>query len=593
MTAVTERMHHHPEQPSSSPFPGRFPGPDETAPQQPGPYGPAQAGPYASLNPHGGGGAPAPGQAPPGPGGPYGPQDPAGAYGPQGPVGPYDPAQAHPADGPAGLGQFPTAGGGRRRFGRPAVLLAAGLAALLLIGGGTWLALSGDGGGGKTSTGGTSGSSSAKDKPAKKSGPGSSDPDTAETARMNAGGKPGDAKVLWLRNNDVDVPGSGADVFGPWVVGDTIVTAMYRTVTAHSVKDGTLRWSLPLGSDICKAPEHASSGGKIVIAVQEKAGDKMDECRSLRMIDLKTGKEGWRQHIAEKGNFDFFQDYSIAISGNTVAVGRINHPVGYRLTDGKELFGEWKGENCQPYAYAAEGRRLVAAASCPAKDQDHPQEEVHGIDPDTGASLWKYRIKTGYRVDHVYSVRPLVVSVTNLKEQKHAVFALDEMGKMRSTLQSKDDFMFGCSDKVSDEGNLQTCQVVVDGNTLYAATQTGTGGKAAIAAFDLRTGKVVRRIPAPGKQVLMPLRMNLKGEKLIVRVSATDGEGGSLALVGSRGTKLAELLRFPASTAKTQQSFPEAGGTYEDGRFFLVHDVVVGANDAEEKTRKTMMAFGE
>ncbi|MGW2563902.1 outer membrane protein assembly factor BamB family protein [Streptomyces sp. NPDC001514] len=529
--------------------------------EQPGPYGPPQAGPYGRLNPYGG-------------------------------------DDRVP---PAGQGGVPP---GRRFTGRPAALIAAGLAALLAIGGGTWFALSGDGkdsGGGNKPTAGASpgGPSASTDggKRGKAGLPGASAPDTAKATRLNAERKPGDAKVLWLRKNDVDLPSTGGDVFGPWLVGDTVVTAMHRSVTAHSVVDGTLKWSLPLGTGICRAPQNPSADDKIVLAVQERPGAKADECRQLRMIDLRTGKQGWRQEIKKDGNFDFDWDYSITLTGNTVTAGRYGHSSAYRLSDGKPLWGKWDGgeDVCQPHEYANEGSTLVASVMCPVDDADNPQEEVHGIDPATGASRWKYRLPRGYVVEHVYSVDPLVVYALDRAKDRQGILVLNDDGTKRSSLRGDDQYANWCSEDVADKGNLQTCQVVADDNTLYMATAgpDGLDKPNSIVAFDLDTGVEVRRIKAPGGHMIMPLRM--EGRELLVRVLPTIGsdEPGALASVAPGATDLRVLLQLPASTAKTERMLMATRGVYADGRYFLVADTVVASNDTEEKERETMMAIGE
>ncbi|WP_351233497.1 PQQ-binding-like beta-propeller repeat protein [Streptomyces sp. NPDC002133] len=537
---------------SSPPPPGQS-GP--ATPGQSGPYQPPQAGPYGRLNPYGGG-------------------------------------YSAPPTGPA-------APSGRR----PAALLAAGLAALLAIGGGTWFALYGDdkdSGGNRPTAGASStgpSSSAGGGKKAEAGLPGGSAPDTAKAAHLNKGRKPGDAKVLWLRKNDVDLPGLGGDVFGPWLVGDTVVTAMHRSVTAHSVADGTLQWSLPLGTGICRAPQHASADDKIVLAVQERPGAEGDQCRQLRMVDLRTGKQGWTQKIVEDGNFDFDWDYSITLTGNTVTAGRYGHSTAYRLGDGKPLWGKWEGgeDVCQPHEYANEGSTLVASVSCPVDDADNPQEEVHGIDPATGASRWKYRLPRGYVVENVYSVDPLVVHAVDRSKDRQGILVLNADGTKRSSIQGQDQYANWCSEDVVDKGNLQTCQVVADDSTLYMATAApdGVDKPNSIVAFDLDTGVEARRVEAPGGHMIMPLRM--EGRELLVRTMPTIGtdEPGALASVAPGGTDLRVLLQLPASSAKTERMLMATRGVYADGRYFLVADTVVASNDAEEKERETMMAIGE
>ncbi|MGW7365680.1 outer membrane protein assembly factor BamB family protein [Streptomyces sp. NPDC054841] len=538
----------------SSPPPG---------PDQAGPYGPPQAGPYGRLNPYGGD------QLSPVPG---------------------------PGTPPGGAPRRP-----RRFTGRPGALLAAGLAAVLAVGGGTWFALSG-GDGGKNGKKPVAGPSSGPS-PKPVTGPGSTAPDAKEAARVNAARKPGDAKMLWLRKNDVDLPPSGNDVLGPWVVGDTVVTAVYRTVTAHSLTDGTLKWSLPLGSEICRGTRNASADGKIVLALREKPGSRDDECRQMQLVDLRTGKPGWRQKIARGGLLDMFTDYSMVIVGNTVTAGRFKHSSAYRMSDGKPLpgFGDWK-QNCLPYAYAA-GARLIAAVNCPHADTAKEREEIHEVDPVTGKSRWAYKLPVGYKIDHVLSAEPLVVSVSNASRGgRRAVVVLTDKGTKRSTLIGDGDagFLDACGERSADDNNLQTCQgVLADGDTLYFATEPKgwgldakgelTGNK--IVAFDLATGKPKWRSAAPGKHLMTPVRMSEDG--LLVRISETRQQAGALALIPPGGGAPRVLLQQPLASRETEMRMHMPTALYIDGRFILVANAVVALDDREEKTRETMMAFGE
>ncbi|MFJ8668269.1 PQQ-binding-like beta-propeller repeat protein [Streptomyces sp. NPDC093600] len=521
-----------------------------TTPPRPGPPPPSY-GPYGRLNPYGG-----------------------GATGPAAPPPPPPPPQSPP----------------RRGRRRSTALVASVVAGLLVVAGGTWYALGGAG----TGKGGKDGKGITTATPtAPPTGPvGPPPPDAADAARYNAGRAPGDASVLWVRKNDMDVPRLGGDVFGPWLVGDTVVTALYRSVTAHSVADGTVKWRLTLDTEICRAPQLASDDGRIVLALKDRLHAENDECRRLQMVDLRTGKAGWQRKIVKEGTFDFFFEYSIAISGNTVTAGRYGYSTAYRLSDGEQLFGRWPGDGCQPYAYAG-GPKLVAAVSCPTSDHEKPQEEIHEVDPVTGKSKWKYRTPVGFRVSAVYSVRPLVVAGRKLATGEYGVAVFNEDGTKRTSLRGEGPFADGCSDDTAHKGNLQRCEVVVDGDTLYLAT-VGTRGKNArneVVAFDLRTGAETRRIQGPAGRRTVPLRM--EGGSLVLRMASIVGEPGSLATVAPGGTKPVELLRIPRSAGRVESRFYDSPALYENGRYILVKSVVVGSTDAEEQERETLLAFGK
>lgn len=525
-----------------------------TTPQQPGPPPPTH-GPYGRLNPYGGGQP-----------GPYGP--------------PPSPTQEQPPTQPQ-----PPGGRGRRTT----AVIAAVVAALLAVGGVTWYALGGSDGRKDDKKASPSGSPAPTKSTAKPSGPPA--PDAAAAARYNAGRAPGDASVLWVRKNDIDVPQLGGFVFGPWHVGDVVVTAMYRTVTAHSVKDGTVKWRLTLDTEVCKAPHLPSEDGKIALALKDRLHAETDECRRLQMVDLRAGKVGWQQKVAKEGDFDFMSDYSIAMSGGTVTFGRHGYSTGYRLSDGKQLFGRWDKSECQPYAYAG-GPKLVAAVSCPTSDAEKPQEEIHEVDPVTGKSRWKYRLPVGYRVDHVLSVRPLVVSATYRAQGGHGIVVLNEDGTKRTSLKGDGQYAEGCADESTHDGNLQRCQVVADDTTVYMATAGASKDKAnEIVAFDLGTGKVVRRIPGMPGRTAWPLRM--EGGSLVVRMAALLDEPGSLATVAPGATKAVELLRVPRAAGRAESRYYASPALYVDGRYILVQSLIVGTTDDEEREKETLMAFGK
>ncbi|MFG2674466.1 PQQ-binding-like beta-propeller repeat protein [Streptomyces sp. NPDC048445] len=573
----------YPQQPGQpqpgQPQPGPYGQPQQPGPygQQPGPYGqPQQPGPYAQQ--------PGPYGQPPQPG-PYGqPQQPGYGY----------PQQQYPgAPVPGG----PAGPGGRSPFkGKPAMIIGAAVAALLVIGGGVYLA--------------TSGGDDDKKPVAEKStddakpsvSPSVDEGDGNGTGRegdddLNAGRKDGEAKVLWLQQNDVDLPRNGADVYGPWIVGDTIVKGMYRTVSGYSVADGKQKWTLKLGTDICSAPAQTTTDGKIVIGVKDGTTEKAD-CADLQLIDLNTGKTGWKKSIKSSGLFDMLSDISLAISGNTVTVGRTGASNAFRVSDGKALFGKRAG-NCQPFSFAG-GAKLIAATNCRTEDVENPQHEVEEIDPVTGKPKWTYKPARGWEIDRFYSVSPLIVSLTKGSgdSKKWSILALKENGSLRSQIVSDkgDSFATNCGGAFAIFGkSVDGCAgVATDPNTLYLATQDDTSGSARtnkVVAFNLNTGKTKWKADAPAEQTMQPLRM--EGGNLLVHVDAGYGKGGGIASLAPTGGTPQMVLQHPDSTSEIESSFYNEKVLYAGGRSFVASGRVSASNDKEELETKTMMAFGK
>ncbi|MGW1100253.1 outer membrane protein assembly factor BamB family protein [Streptomyces sp. NPDC002455] len=559
------------------------PGPPQPAPpgygyspQQPGPYG-RQPGPYA--------------QQP----GTYGPG--AQQSGPYAPPNPYaqHPGQGFPPQPPtvtASQGGPPPAPGGGGRFrGRTGVVVGAVLAVLLLAGGGIWLATGDDGGGtGKP----VARKSDDTAKPSGSPGPDKGGSVTGPTAaELNAGRKPGEAKVAWLAENGVDLPAYGEDAYGPWFAGDIVAKGMYRKVTGYAAADGTEKWSLPLPTDLCAAPTLPTADGKIVVAVEDNVSEDEADCSVLQMIDLRTGKAGWKKTVPRTGLQDALSHVAMSVNGGTVTFGRTGNTSAFRIADGKELFGRREGV-CQPYAYTS-GARMIGAVSCQAEPADPVQDEVQEVDPTTGAAKWTYRLKPGWQVDHVYSVSPPVISIK--QEGKWAIAVLNDNGTYRSQLAGGDEnYAVRCDeDSVAEGGNLDGCAgVTADSGRVYLSTEPKTdkeGESNKIVAFDLATGKAVWKAAAPGRRLVWPLRM--EGTDVLVHVEASYRTPGSVAALAPTGGELRTLLKHPASAAETESSLFEPEVAYEGGRSVLMATRISADDDEEEMAATALLVFGE
>lgn len=604
--------------PSQPPPPGQQPG------QQPGygyPQGPAQGPPQTPPQGDPGYGypqtPPAPSQPPGQPGpysqpGPYaqqpGPYSQPGPYGQQGQPGPYNQPgpygqQPNPYGGGGGYPpqQFPGAptpppggnGGGNFFKRKPGIVIAAAVAGLLVIGGGTWFAVSGDDDGGTKKN-------VSKDKDAKPTG--SEEPDTGDGSGggreaqddLNAGRKDGEAKVLWLQKNDVDLPKNGSEVYGPWFAGDTVVKAMYKKIAGYGAADGKQKWTLTLPAEVCAAPSTSSDDGKVVLGIKDGVSERSD-CSVLQQIDLKTGKAGWKQELKQQGNFDFLSDITIAINGGTVTAARTSHVNAYRMSDGKALFDKVAG-NCQPDAIAS-GTRMIAAESCPGGDIDKQQNQVQELDPTTGKARWTYKLKTNWELDKVYSSNPIVLSLTEPDKKSWAIVALNDNGTVRSQIDGgKDKFQPNCGGSFIVFGaNLDGCTgVAADATTFYMSTEpseTGSAGTNEVIAFSLANGKAKWRAKSPAGRVMTPLRM--EGANVLMYFEPSYDKGGAVATLPPTGGSPKVLLQNPASTAQIESSFYSSELDYVDGRFFVTSGRVSATDDKAEKETKTMMAFGK
>ncbi|MFD3332341.1 PQQ-binding-like beta-propeller repeat protein [Streptomyces sp. NPDC058700] len=568
------------------------------APQNPPPAAPPAApGPYGQQ-PQPGYGYPQ--QAP----GPYGQQPPQQPYGypqqgqpgyPQQP-GPYgqqqNPYGGYPSQpGYPGAPTPPPSGGGLK--GRTGVIAAVAAGAVLVAAVTTWAVVGGgdekDPVAGPTATATSSSGAPAPTESVDK-GDGSGDGSNGEED-LNAGRQDGEAKINWLLKNNIDLPRNGADVYGPWIVGDTVVKAMYKSVSGYSLSDGSTKWNVDLPFELCAAPANPSANGVMVFGYAESAKDGA-KCNQLQMLDLKTGKAGWKKAVPKPKGLFAFSDNTLSISGNTVTVAGTSSAYGFSLADGKQLFtGPTTG--CKPFAYAG-GSKLIAAMDCPSGSTSKKVQAVGQVDPATGKPLYTFQLEANWEVDRVYSVDPLVVSATQREQKKWTVFALDAKGKLRSQIQGgKDKFAPSCGGGFVIFGrNLEGCTgVAADANTFYMATETSYGTPNEVVAFDLRTGKAKWRSKAPGEQSMLPLRM--EGGQVLVYVDPSYDKGGAVAAIAPTGGAPKILLQHPASTAQIENSFYSPGYAYGQGTFVVGAGRVSATNDTAEKQVKTMMAFSK
>ncbi|MEV7418053.1 PQQ-binding-like beta-propeller repeat protein [Streptomyces sp. NPDC089919] len=550
--------HQPPQPPNQPPPPAGYPGATPNPYAQPdgqNPYAQPAAAPYAQ-----------PGQAPYGRPGPYGP--PQGAPGfPQAPGFPPPPA--------------PPAGPRKKRT----VILAAALAGILVISAGAYFAFGRDGDKKDAELPVAQASGDAKPSASPTVDEGNGDGDGSKAGEdLNADRKPGEDKVLWLKMNDQDVPGGGADAPVMWVVGDTVVKVVYRTVTGYAVKDGKPRWTVPFTGDICGTPRQTTADGKVVLAFKNGTS-KNAKCNQLRQLDLKTGTAGWSHDIPEEGMFDIMTTPGMAITGDTVTVSRMGPSSAFRVSDGKKLFVKATG-NCLPDAYAG-GTRLVAVANCTVKVGDVRKEQIQGLDPVTGKVNWTYKAPDGWRANKVYSVDPVVVDLNNDDKKKRAIIVLGTDGKIRAQIKSKSQFATDCGWSLVTR-DLQSCYgPVVDGNTFYFPTADDSDN--AVVAFDLTTGKEKWRSTAGAGRTLQP--MTAQGGTVYAYRKAVEGKGGEVvSLTG--GGKPKAVLRNPSSAASVdvEKSFYEPQIAYADGRLFLSVTHLTGKDDVQEKL---MMVFGK
>ncbi|MFD8026161.1 PQQ-binding-like beta-propeller repeat protein [Streptomyces lavendulae] len=555
-----------PQPPNQPPTPsgyGHLPGP----PQQGYGYPPQGANPYAQQQ------TPQPQQAPQSQ---QPQQPPTVAQGGYGFPPPGAPTVAYPAA---------SVPGGPPRGRRTAVVIAAAVAGVLVVGTGAWFAfLKGDDSDpkkpvaqGSTSDPKPSGSPSVD----KGDGSGNGGSDQID---LNAGRKPGEDKALWLKTAKLTGPGAGIPTKGQWVVGDTVVKTVDKSLVAYAVTDGKEKWKLDVRTEVCGLTGQVTPDGKTVVIVKDGAGDGAT-CDQMKLIDLKAGKEVWTKQVQKEGLFDREIDASLAFTADTIVVNRMAGTSAYRLSTGERLFSGSGPEGCQPRVYAAGNGKLIGVATCQDTDRT---TEVQDADPVTGKKTWSYRLPKGYDVNAVYSVNPTVIDASNRDTKQRAVISLGNDGQKRASMSAPGNFALNCGGSSSSEG-LQNCgDAAVDGDTLYLATGNEAGDNNEIVAFDLASGKAKWRTAAGDKRNYIPLKAG-NGQLTAYRTGALDEPGEIVSLAVGDG-KPKVLLSLPSGpAAKIEGSFLFAQQSYEGGRFFLSATRLNG----DGKDEKLLMAFGK
>lgn len=553
-----------PQPPNQPPNPsgyGHLPGPPQSGygfpPQGENPYAqqPQQQGPYGQQ-----------------PQGPYG-QQPPGGYG-------FPPPPPHMAP-----GMPPAAPGGPKK--KTAVLIAAAVAGVLVLGAGGYFAFFADKdkdkGAGQVIGQDTTPPADDKASPSASVDKGDGSGNGAEEEQdLNAGRKQGEGKVLWLKTSKIDGPGAGVDSKGQWIVGDTVVKTVWKSVTGYGVKDGKEKWTLTLPSTICAVTDMTADGKTVVMY---KNGDTKDaHCNQMRLIDLKAGKEGWTKEVPKENLFDILTSPDLALTGDALVVNRMGTTSAFKVSTGDKLFDNKWEQGCAPSDFVAMNGKMLSVGTCQDVDKT---VQVMNADPATGKNTWIYKLPKGFQVKNVYALDPIVLDLGNSDSKERSIVVLGPDGKQRATVSGEGSFPVGCGGLFNR--SLQSCgSSYVDANTLYLPTKADIGKANEIVAFDLGTGKVKWRTPAGEGRTLTPLKA--AGGQLVVYREAESEKGGEVLTIPAGGGTPTAVLRNPSGpAAPVESSFLSPYVDYVDGRLF----VSASRLQADNTSEKFLMVFGK
>ena len=345
---------------------------------------------------------------------------------------------------------------------------------------------------------------------------------------------------------------------------------------------------------MCSAPAQTSTDGKIVIGVNDGLTEKA-KCLNLQMIDLKTGKAGWKKTIPKGTGFDRALRLHPLDQRQHPRRGRLGQVRTASRWPTASSSSQGPTSGCKPFAFAG-GPKLLAASSCPTSDYNKPKNQLSEVDPATGKPKWTYNAPVGWEIDKVYSASPVVVSLTQREPKKRAIIALKDNGTIRVADRRRQGQVPARAAAARSWSSARTSRAApVSPPTRTPSTwrtEPAQAGKAnEVVAFSLDTGKSKWRSPSGGDSQMTPLGM--EGGNVLVYREASYDAGGAVATIAPTGGAPKVVLQHPASTAEIENTFYSPHMVYADGRFFLAAGRVSASNDAEEKETKTMMAFGK
>ncbi|MFK3731546.1 PQQ-binding-like beta-propeller repeat protein [Streptomyces sp. NPDC088090] len=407
------------------------------------------------------------------------------------------------------------------------------------------------------------------------------------TRELAAARRPGEA-AAWIASDSTDLPRRSIPVDGPWIVGDTVVQALYREVTAYRLSDGAEVWNLTLPTPVCEAPENPTPDGRIVLVLATSGSQRGARCDRFQMIDLRTGRTGWKKELLRDPARDTpAVIVHTAISGDTLAVAEGLGATAFRVSDGARLFTvptEDPGR-CHPDRVAGGSRLLVSATCALGVDRGKSHSQLRELDPRTGAVRWRHRTPAGRKVERVASVDPVVyTSIDNDRlTEDWRIVALGPRGEVRRTIDPRPKGFEHCAHAGID-ADLQPCPGVVVGQGLVHV-----GGTDRVGAYDLATGKLLWGVQAHDGRTLTPVGSR-SASGTVVYESATPSRPGRTFVLGSGGAGEEEvLMRHPQAAAEAEYS-TMAGRVLHVGGRILAMPTVVSGDDARRQPRLVSFA---
>ncbi|MEV4558847.1 PQQ-binding-like beta-propeller repeat protein [Kitasatospora sp. NPDC049285] len=337
----------------------------------------------------------------------------------------------------------------------------------------------------------------------------------------------------------------GADdtLAGSWLLADTVVRADATGVRAYALADGKPAWTLAPPADgavPCGLSPTVNPSG-LGAVVYRGSADPKSPCSTAVAVDTKTGKAAW-----SKGFSDAKENYAahVAVTDDKVIAIGDDKAVAWAAADGKDAWQyAGQGKYCT-LSGGAGGATVLLHSSCA---DSNPVDQAVALNAADGKVKYWRGLNNQPKTVTVLSAEPAVVLTTGAQPADDRVFAWGAEGDPAVEIPLA----------VEGGGRLDVAHgtfaavpgVYFHDHTMFTGVVPGGGGSpAAVAAYDLTTGKPQWRTPI--------------AEKGKARPAGVDA-GGLLLAVDERLDQPAHLSRFALAGGQETQggAFPQGTGS--------------------------------
>ncbi|MHC3470666.1 outer membrane protein assembly factor BamB family protein [Streptomyces sp. 7R007] len=340
-------------------------------------------------------------------------------------------------------------------------------------------------------------------------------------------------------------------VSGSWITDKAYVKSGVAEINGYDPDKGTKLWTISLPGPVCTVSKSMTDDEKAAVVFQPKMPPKNSSagCSQVAALDLAAGKKLWTKTV-KSGDQPISFD-NVTVSGSTVAAGGTSGGAAWDLT-GKSLWAPKSTDTCYDAGYGG-GEKLVAVRKCGSYES--PQLHIQTIDPASGKVISEYKMAQGIDYAAVVSTNPLVVAadVGDSAGDGSGIsdfFSIDnKTGKLLTRISAPGKQYAARCDDIS---RIENCTGLAVGNgRLYLPTEEHSGTAEysrtnEVVAFDLATGKQTgQRADAGDGYTITPLRMD--GGNVIAYKRPPYDKGGQIVSIDGGSFKETKLLENPST----------------------------------------------